>query len=223
VIFQEKPPEHPELSPDYYKLTEESFDVKNRFIHSAKMYALLIEELTLGRMMLDVGYGLPYTMDFFKKRGWLTWGIDTTDKFTPGGSIYKGDFMSYDFSPRVDNETLKKFIGDEKVERKFDLIWMSHILEHFKNPIDALNKAYNLLSRTGVLYIATPDTDFIHQEGVSHWGHWRKNEHYIMWNLPSLKREVERLGFDVIVERRNFSSRCNNWWDIHLIAQKRYF
>lgn len=196
---------------------------KVRITHAAHTYVNLIEELTYGRMMLDVGFLAPNTMEFFKNRGWLTWGIDVNEIIEGGGSIYKGDFLEYDFSPKIDKEKLKEITGETEVKRTFDLIWMSHVLEHFNDPLRAINKAYNLLSDTGILYIAVPDIEFIYKTGVAGWSHFKKREHYIMWSERALRRELERLGFKVIMMRRNFSSRFSSWYDIHCICQRNYF
>jgi len=44
-----------------------------------------------------------------------------------------------------------------------------------------------------------------------------------MWNKESLVRELERLGFEVIMARSNFSARFGYYFDLHIIAQKTYF
>jgi SAM-dependent methyltransferase len=224
VIFLEEYPKSPTISEDYYKLFGESKKAQEKFLHASRIYAPVIEELTYGRMMLDVGFALPYNMEFFEKRGWLTWGIETNDSVVkPGGNIYKGDFMTYDFNPHIPSNRLKELVGVDKVERTFDLIWMSHVLEHFLDPLAALRRCFDLLSDTGVLYLATPDIDFINKQGVAGWGHWRRKEHYIMWSEPALKRELERIGFKVIVSRRNYSTRFSTWWDLQMICQRNYF
>lgn len=192
-------------------------------IHAARTYAPIIEELTLKRMMLDVGMAGHYNLKFFEDRGWVTYGIDVADALKAGGNIYRGNFENYDFEIRLTDE-LKQMLGDLKPsKRTFDLIWMSHVLEHFQDPIQALKKAHDLLSETGVLYIATPDIDFINKTGVGGWPHWKSSEHYILWSEQALVRELERIGFNVIMKRRNYSSRYISWWDLHVIAQKRYF
>ena len=100
---------------------------------------------------------------------------------------------------------------------------MGHMLEHFQDPIGALKKAYDILSQNGVIYISTPDVDFINKTGVSGFPHWKKREHYVLWNQRSLCRELERLGFKVVLSRRNYSTRFSSWYDVHVIAQKNQF
>jgi len=205
VIFQEKEPSHSGYNKEYitnYK------DYKYRYyaqIHAAKTYASVIEETTYGRRMLDVGFNLQDNMNFFRERGWIANGIDINKEVDKIGNTFIGKFEEFPFK-------------DE-----YNLIWMSHVLEHFNNPLQAMKKAYDLLSEDGVLYIATPDVDFITKTGLSGFPHWKKDEHYILWNERALVRELERIGFNIILKKRNFCSRFVSWYDCHIIAQKRYY
>jgi len=221
VIFQEKFPEYPEVYDDgYIALLAETKHAKERYEYMVKLYAPIIEELTYGRMLLEVGFCVPYTYKAFEERGWLTWAIDINPALTGKGNIYKGDFVNYDFS--ISNEAVKQATGKDKVDRTFDLIWMGHVLEHLPDPIAALRKAYDTLSDTGVLFISTPDIDFIYKTTVQGWPYFIGKEHYIMWSERSLCRELERIGFKVILKHRNFSSRFVAHHDLHIIAQRNY-
>jgi len=199
--------------------------LKPAISHAARTYAPLIEELTYGRMILDVGFsGSSINIDYFRDRGWLTWAIDVNQDIEPKGNIYKGDFTTYDFSLSKHMAKIEKEIGvGEKAVRLFDVIWMGHVLERFARPMEVLHKAYNLLNETGVLYISTPDIGFISKTGVPFYPHWKSKRNSVLWSETALKREVERIGFKVIMLRRNFCSRFFKWYDIHLICQKKYF
>ena len=222
IVFQKELPSHSVYDLDYMKNYMNYEGSKERLQYHARIYAPIIEELIMGRMILEVGFCNPYVLEFFEKRGWLTWGIELNESITPGGNIYKGDFETYDFSIKLPEKA--KELGVETVQpRKFDLIWMSHVFEHFKDPLAVIQKFYDLLPDNGVLFIATPDIDFIYKTGVSGWPHWAKHEHYIMWSERALKRELKRYGFKIILSRRNYSSRFTSWHDLHIIAQKNYF
>lgn len=222
VVFQESQPAHDGYNENYIADYAEMKEGNTRLIHSARTYANLIEELTYGRMMLDVGYCVPNNMNFWKERGWLTWGIDING--VGSGNLYKGDFEIFDFQMKIDQAKIKEMLGEEvDIKRTFDMIWMGHSLEHFKNPVAALKKAHDLLSDSGLIFIATPDTDFIFKTNETGFPHFKSKEHYIMWNEASLKRELERIGFKIIMSRRNFASRFSSWYDIHIIAQRNFF
>lgn len=223
VIFQENYPKADGYDKKYFENYAGMKEGNQRLVHQARTYAPIIEECTYGRMMLDVGYCVPHNMEFFAKRGWITWGIDVNTDTGGSGSFYRGDFTNYDFDIKATNDELKALADGDSFKRKFDLIWMSHSFEHFNDPIAVLRKAYDLLSETGVLYISTPDIDFIQKTSVPGYPHFKMDEHYVMWSESALKRELERLGMKVIMSRRNFISRYSSWWDLHIICQKNYF
>ena len=221
IIFQSKLPDHNCYDEDYVKKSNMEKEANLRIPHPAYITAPLIEETTYGRMMLDVGFNTRHTMDYFKERGWLTWGIDCNKDLVGEGNIYKGDFETYDFSPNISDDKLKE-LGIKEVKRTFDLIWMSHVLEHFNDPIKALQKAYNLLSPTGMMYISVADIDFLTKTGVGAYPHWSKHEHNILWSERALVRELKRIGFDIIMKRRNISKRFSKIYDCQVLVQVPY-
>jgi len=48
-------------------------------------------------------------------------------------------------------------VGKLETNLKFDLVFMSHTLEHLTNPIESLNQLRDLLNNDGILAIAVPD------------------------------------------------------------------
>jgi len=205
VIFQKDLPAHDVYNAKYIANYEDAKDIKRVAIHAGRTYAPIVEELTYGRKMLDVGFGLPYNMNFFKERGWITTGIEINEEYNDCKGIINGNFETY-----------------ENFKEDYDFIWMSHALEHFNNPIEVLRKSYDLLSESGVIYLAVPDIDFIMKTGVANWGHFKKREHYVLWSERAIVRELEKIGFNVVVKKKNFSQRFITHYDCHIIAQKNF-
>jgi hypothetical protein len=186
--------------------------------HPVNVYGQLIEELTYGRQMLQVNYETaPEVMKAFNDRGWVCWGIDEKAR-TPGKNLYKGEFMTYEFTPEIKDEEIAKELKGNK--RKFDLIWAQYSLERQYSPINFLEKARSLLEVTGVLFITTPEIDYITNQGIAGWPHWQRKDNHVLWSERALKREVERAGFKVILSRQNASVRFLGHFDIHMIAQR---
>lgn len=209
VIFQSDKPIGDTYQRDVlmeYK-TPRDFEVATLFgRHTAKAYASVIENITYGRRMLDVGFQIPYVMDFMRERGWIVEGMDVNKLFENKPDITVADFEEH-----------------EKFKYEYNLIWMAHVLEHFIDPLMAVQKAYAIMPEDGVLFIATPDIDFMSKAGVANWGHFDKKEHYVLWSERALVRELERIGFNIVLKYRNFHSRFPAHYDVHLIAQKRYY
>lgn len=211
VVFQDEFPlegrkhedvYHKDYADGYLALGQKYVDMCE---YPVRLFAPMIEEMTYGRKFLEVGYSSHFLMNAMKARGWLCWGIDVFSE-QENERLIKADFEAYDFKAM-----------------NFNLIWMSHVLEHFKNPLEALKKCYDIMPEDGVLYLATPDTDFIHTRSNAGFTHWKKDEHYIMWNKESLTRELKKLGFEIVLARRNYEQRFTSWDDVQIIAQKRFF
>ena len=205
VIFQKDEPAHDEYTEKYVAGYAGYNNAKLINIHAARTYVNMIEELTMGRKLLDVGFNLPYNMNYYIDRGWIAKGIDMNPTLGESTNIINGNFETTEF------------------KEDFSLIWMSHVFEHFTDPIKVLRKCHDMLQEDGMLYISTPDIHFISKTGVSRFPHWKKREHKIMWTMDSLARELKRIGFNIIMKRQNFVSRYTGWYDCHIIAQKKYF
>ena len=204
VLFQKDLPAHDVYNDEYLNKYKEAKNVNEVLTHTARTYAPLIEELTYGRKLLDVGFGLPNNMDYFAERGWIVKGIDVNKTFKNREDVIIGKF------------------GSIELEDDYNLIWMNHVIEHLDKPLEALKEAYNLMPEDGVIYIATPDIDFISKTGIGNWGHFKKREHYVLWSERALVKELERIGFNIVMKRRNFNKRFVSYWDVHIIAQKSY-
>lgn len=108
-------------------------------------------------------------------------------------------------------------------DTKLNLIWFQHSIESLKDPIASLERCKSLLTEDGILFIASPDTDFLHTRGSSGFRHWKPDLNYLMWNRRSITRQLEQLGFNVIMARQNADMRFSETDDFHLIAQIKYF
>jgi SAM-dependent methyltransferase len=207
VIFNNDIPKSDPLDKDDFVKydTFKEYDLVS--VQAARIYAPFIEELTMGRKMLDIGFCRYNNINFLKKRGWVTFGIEKNKDIEPTDRIIVDDF-----------ETTDKLYSNT-----YDLVWLSHVLEKFKDPISALRKIKEILQNNGVLYIATPDIDFLYNKPSGEWTHWNKKENNIMFNSRSLTMELEKIGFYVVMCRRNYYSRFGFYNDLHLIAQKIYF
>ncbi len=205
VIFQEAYPKEKPYDDEHVNNVVAVKEFEDRSIHAQRTYITLLEELTYGRKLLDVGYCYEKPLNWLRNRGWICWGIDKHHLVKEDLYHIKGNFEDYDFR-----------------DKEFDVIWMGHVFEHFKDPIGALKKAYVLMPDDGVVVITTPDVDFIHQTSPVRFPHWKHNEHYTLWNKRALKREAKKLGFQVIMCRSNFSERFMDLWDVHVILQKIY-
>jgi len=194
----------------YDKKYADKFDnndpkLRDAYEYPVRMYAPLIEELIYGRKALLIGRPTTHQEDAFTKRGWIVKSIDRNVSLEPSNRLIVDNFETYEFN------------------EKFSMIWLYHTLECFHDPIQALKKIKSFLTEDGILFIASPDTDFIHTRGSSGFRHWRPDMNYLMWNRRSITKQLENLGFNVIMARQNCWQRFPETDDYHLIAQVKFF
>ena len=223
VIFQGEDPDYSVYNQEYLDalVADKKYDARAGYY--SYVYGPIIEEETLGRKMLDVGCGIKSNMEHWKERGWLTWGVDFNKDISPDKDIAKEDFLTFDPSKKLNTPEILSLAGVDRIEMKYDLIWMNQTFSCFKNPRLALARCKDLLNDSGVLFISVPDIDFITRVGLNGWPHWRSHEYKVLWSVTALKRELEKSGFSVALSRRNYAPRFSKWHDLHIIATKPYF
>jgi SAM-dependent methyltransferase len=79
----------------------------------------------------------------------------------------------------------------------FDVITLSDLLEHVRDPLKVLGAARRLLKEDGILMIMTPATDSLSRWFMGRrWVHY-KTEHLFYFNRPSMRALAESGGFQV--------------------------
>jgi len=184
-------------------------DRKQRYSYEylVHVYFPLIEELTFGRKMLEIGYRWPFIMRIAKDRGWIVTGIEKSPKKKKenGIELIHDDFMNYNFGVR-----------------KFDLIWMNHVIEHIKDWYKCLMKIHELLRPEGIVFISSPDANLLDEYGMDDFL-WGDASHRIIFSSDKFKSEMERFAFNTIMIRSNKSQRFPGHCDFHGIWQKSYY
>jgi len=105
-----------------------------------------------------------------------------------------------------------------ETEKRFDILVMGDVLEHFIDPVEALQKCYSLLNEKGILWLSTPN----HQSGWTkiHKDQdpmWRVSEHLHFFSYKGLRRVLKETGFEV--KRYNVSKKYNG--SMELILSKK--
>lgn len=186
---------------DYTKKYES--EACNRYLKQyAKAYMPIIQEHKVNGSVLEIGCINKTLLDCFKAEEYDTYSLDIIEHKWDGHKNITADFETY-----VPCET-------------FAVIWASHVFEHFKNPIKALEQSYKLLEPNGLLFVAMPDPYFIDWKNPYTWGHWHLREHYTMWDLDSFCKVLESIGFNIILKIHNTGTSFICTGDFHVIAKK---
>ena len=83
-----------------------------------------------------------------------------------------------------------------QTDKKYDSIFMFHVIEHFKNPEEVLLKIKSLLKDDGVLIMETPSNDSWERFVLkNNWYGWQAPFHTFLFSPLSLKKLVAKIGF----------------------------
>ncbi len=143
-----------------------------------------------GRALLDVGCGAGGFLLLAQACGWQVDGIDPDPLAAAEGRR---------LGVPVRQGGLEVHAGRAAC---FDVITLSHVIEHVHDPVATLADCHRLLRPGGCLWIATPNID----SGGHAWfsRHWRGLEaprHLVLFNEPGLRRLLQQAGF-ARVDRR---------------------
>lgn len=193
--------------PDYYKKYDNDHCNKLYRQTVSKFMPTIMNNISreTTKRVLEIGAINPSTLDVFKLLGFETTGLDICEHPLGNHQLIVSDF--------------EKLLP---TTNKFDVIWASHIFEHFQDPIQAINHANSLLNEGGLLCVSMPDPWFIDFSVPYQWGHWHLQEHHILWDMESFGEALRQRGFKLIEMKRNATTEqiCN--CDFTVIGQKLY-
>lgn len=143
-----------------------------------------------GGRLLDFGFGDGEFLRFASAVGWNAEGIDfdpeTVRRAQASGLNVRCGSSAAD-------------ISDENAP--YDVITLSHVVEHMHDPCGLLSRLYQLLKPGGRLWLETPNIDSC---GSSRFGrNWRGLEpprHLTIFNLSSLRLALQKAGFENVRE-----------------------
>ena len=144
----------------------------------------------------EIGFSLPSVFTYF-----FNYGYDVTamDMRVP-------DKLRNDLNMLVESGRLHFVEGDfEKWDtaQRFDVLWLSHVLEHFEDTLEVLRKIKGLLKETGVAFISSPDAENMKDFGVPGLlGHLHPKEHLFMYSLKTFGVLCAKAGLKVCFRER---------------------
>ena len=165
------------------------------------------------RTWLDVGIGSGALLATANEFGYDTTGLDiraeTCEEFAEYGAIYSSfeDFPSKGVA--TNGSVGAKPLLFAPCEG-FDVISMGDVLEHLPFPKAALEKAHALLSKDGLLYLATPNADSYAWAKLDMNGenpYWKELEHFHIFTLARLVELLKDVGFQSVTARASVQYR----------------
>lgn len=135
--------------------------------------------------LLDVGCGSGAFLDTMAALGWRTHGVDAVPAAAQSAAR-KGHTV------RVGGADALEF-----PDASFDLVYMSHVLEHVFSPRRALAEALRVLKPGGSLMLAVPNYGSIQARLFGrYWAALDLPRHLYQFNRPTLERYLREAGFE---------------------------
>jgi 2-polyprenyl-3-methyl-5-hydroxy-6-metoxy-1,4-benzoquinol methylase len=126
------------------------------------------------------------------------------DKTAAENAKKAGDF-------HIHNMSVDEFLNSDMAKGCcFDLIVMSHVLEHLPNPNETLDRLRLLLGRQGQLLILVPNAGALAPRVFrGAWGWWQTPVHLFHYTLDGLRRTLKNHKFEIKVAMvRGADSLC---------------
>lgn len=145
--------------------------------------------------LLDIGCGRGYFLLAGSEKGYAVEGFDVSNAAAGhireafGIPVHVGDIRFFDLP-----------------QKSFDIITFWHSLEHALDPAVYVQAANRWLADDGILVIDVPNVEgYDARHYGRNWAHWDLPFHYVHFTPASLRRLLERHGFEVVRQKTYLS------------------
>ncbi|NMB83674.1 class I SAM-dependent methyltransferase [Candidatus Roizmanbacteria bacterium] len=95
----------------------------------------------------------------------------------------------------VYKQTYERFL--QSANKKYDLVLMMDVLEHFDEPLKNLVRTKKILDEKGILVIQTPNYQSLIQRLCPGWSWWMVEDHRYLFSVKSIKDILKRAGYEI--------------------------
>jgi 2-polyprenyl-3-methyl-5-hydroxy-6-metoxy-1,4-benzoquinol methylase len=165
-------------------------DETNDFLDVQRIFAEPICHLLRlrapGSRLIDLGFGRGHIMRLARAYGFEVYGMDSSSH------------LLRQLEPEFGNRLAHGTLGADAIPwGRFDVVVMSHVVEHLTNPGRVLREVQSKLSPGGVLYVAVPDIGSLQfQIFGKYWDAINPMVHMQYFNEASLSRLLRDSGFE---------------------------
>lgn len=139
--------------------------------------------------ILEIGCATGFFLAHARNAGWEAWGVEISE--------YAAQYARESLGLKVLTGTVSTV---NLPKRFFDVIMMSHILEHLPDPLNALRQVGEWLKHDGILVIRVPDIGSLDAIFYGrNWEGWRIPYHFYHFSPRSLRAMLRRVGFSVLM------------------------
>lgn len=164
----------------------------------------LIAQQARGPRLLDLGFGQGYLLRMARAHGFEVYGVETSPARVEA------------LRPMFGRRLHLAQPGDSSLPwDSFDVVVMSHVVEHLPDPRPLLRAVRDALIPGGLLYLAVPDMDSVQFRIFGkRWDVISPLVHYQYFNEVSLRHLLEQLDYQALerVEQPPYqSARAQGW------------
>lgn len=177
-------------SENYISHSDTKEGLVNKAYHFVRNYTMkkklkLINSLTKGRNILDIGCGTGYFLKTCKEHGWKIYGTEPDEGARKLAS------------ENTDKEIDTSVFSIEETHH-FDIITMWHVLEHVHMLNETLIKTNVLLKKDGSLIIAVPNSDSKDAQIYKQdWAAYDVPRHLYHFDQKSMDGILKKHGFQI--------------------------
>lgn len=187
---------------DYYAEERRSGEAawqehEDNLVKFSRMIAHLEQWVRPG-LFLDVGCSLGTSLVAARDRAWDAVGIELSQPVAAFGREKWG----LDIREETLEDLMREGRSDGFAAQSFDLIFMHHTLEHVPEPGTLVEQCFRLLRPGGVMFQALPNHGALKSKLLrGRWSYGVTPEHVSHFSKKTLRRLVERVGFEVLEVR----------------------
>lgn len=153
-------------------------------LNKARLRMRLIRKFRSTGNLLDIGCGTGELIHVATQLGYHSEGLE----YSPAVAKYVRE--------KYQAEVHSGDVVSAKLDRKYDVVVMNHVLEHTTDPVSALQNVAKMLNTDGVLQVAVPNIDCYE----SRFRGWTAYEPYHLWYFSpaTLNSIMEKAGYKAI-------------------------
>jgi 2-polyprenyl-3-methyl-5-hydroxy-6-metoxy-1,4-benzoquinol methylase len=169
-------------------------DKKDKKIRRAKRMVRRLSRVVPRGCWLDIGCSAGFTLRVAREAGFDAYGVEVD----PLGVKYATEVFG------LKNVAVGSFEEQRYPDEFFDVITVVEVIEHVPNLNNFCSELKRTLSRTGIIYLTTPD--------VAHWRtpkplhRWEAilpSQHLYYFSKTTLQRLLEKHGLKIVKKRFN--------------------
>ncbi len=184
--------------------------------HGAQLRKAFGDLMVAGRPLriLDVGCGDGRFLDTMRaafRDGVETYGLDFDEKAVATAAAA---------GHQTQAATIEQV---EYPDEHFDVIYISHVIEHLASPREFLRASHRLLRAGGIVHVETPNLDCLEARTArrTYWGGYHFPRHWHLFTPETMERLGRDCGFDVGTSTFATSPVFLNWTCHHILWNHR--